>query len=318
MKLTLEGLSAQLAERLLPVYLVSGDEPLLVGEATDAIRSRARALGYAERAVFFIERGAAVWDEIQQAAQALSLFSSRRIVEIRMSSGKPGTAGGAALRQLFAAAGADLMVLIVTGELDRDAQGAEWVQSAQELGAYLPIRTVERARLPQWLRSRFAAQGLAATDDAIALLAERSEGNLLAARAEIDKLALLYPAGATVSAADVEAGSADSARFDVFQLTDAVRTADCARALRVLSGLSAEGTEPPLVLWALTRELRNLQLRRDVAPRIPFVRLVARAGRADRTAKGLIAGDAWDELALLVVEMTGKRTLPLVRTGPDA
>jgi DNA polymerase III subunit delta len=312
-RLSLETLGTQLAQSLLPIYLVSGDEPLLVGEACDAIRARARVAGFSERLVFFIERTSAVWEEVRQAAQALSLFASSRIVEIRMAGGKPGSTGGAALRQLFEAAGADLMVLIVTGELDRDAQGADWVQSAQELGAYLPIRTVERARLPQWLRARFAAQGLAAADDAIALLAERSEGNLLAAQAEIEKLALLYAKGATVSAADVEAGSADSARFDVFQLAEAVRMADCARALRVLSGLSAEGCEPPLVLWAMTRELKGMQQRRDSAPRIPFVRLVARAGRADRAAKGLIAGDAWDELALLAVEMCGRRTLPLPR-----
>jgi DNA polymerase-3 subunit delta len=313
MRLSLEALGTHLAQSLLPIYLVSGDEPLLVSEASDAIRERARVAGFSERQVFFIERAAAVWEEVNQTAQALSLFATSRVVEIRMPGGKAGTTGGAALQRLFRSAGADLLVLIITGELDRDAQGADWVQSAQELGAYLPIRAVERSRLPQWLQSRFAAQGLAATDEAIALLAERSEGNLLAARQEIDKLALLLPAGATVSAADVEAGSADSARFDVFQLTDAVRAADPARALRVLSGLNAEGTEPPLILWALSRELKGMQQRGASLPRIPFARLAARAGRADRTAKGLLAGDAWDELALLAVEMCGRRTLPLPR-----
>jgi DNA polymerase-3 subunit delta len=312
-RLSLEALSTHLAQSLLPIYLVSGDEPLLVDEASDAIRTRSRMAGFSERLVFFIERSAAVWEEVKQAAQALSLFASSRLIEIRMPGGKPGTTGGAALLQLFRAAGADLMVLIVTGELDRDAQSAEWVHSAQELGAFLPIRPVERSRLPQWLRSRFAAQGLTATDEAIALLAERSEGNLLAARQEIDRLALLLPKAATVSVAEVEAGTADSARFDVFQLTDAVRASDPARALRVLSGLSAEGTEPPLVLWALSRELKGMQQRGGSAPRIAFARLVTRAARADRAAKGLIAGDSWDELALLAVEMCGRRTLPLPR-----
>jgi DNA polymerase-3 subunit delta len=317
-KLSLEELSTHLAQSLLPIYLLSGDESLLVAEAGDAIRAQARIAGFSERQVFFIERSAAVWEEISREAQALSLFASSRIVEIRMPGGKPGVAGAAVLKRLFEAAGSDLLVLIVTGELDRDARDADWVYGAQQRGAYLPVRTVERARLPQWLRSRFAAQGLGATDDAIALLAERSEGNLLAARQEVDKLALLLPRGATVSAAQVEAGSADSARFDVFQLTDAVRGADPTRALRVLSGLSAEGSEPPLILWALCREIKAMQLRSGGSSRIPFARLVARAARADRMAKGLSTGDAWDELALLVVEMTGKRTLPLVRTGPDA
>ena len=319
MRLTLEGLSAQLAERLLPVYLVSGDEPLLVAEAGDAIRARARSLGYAEREVFFIERSSAVWDEVRQAAQALSLFASRRIVELRMPGGKPGVTGAAALLRLFRAAGDDLLVMIISNALERETQGSEWVQAVQQRGAWLPIRSVERARLPQWLRSRFAAAGLTAASEALALLAERSEGNLLAARQEIDKLAMLLPRGASVGVADVAAGSADSARFDVFQLGEAVRGGDAARALRILGGLRAEGAEPVLVLWSLVRELRAQQA--GAAPagrgpqRLPFARLALRAGRADRMAKGLSPGDAWDELALLAVELTGLRSLPLVQAA---
>lgn len=319
MKLTLEGLRAQLAERLLPVYLVSGDEPLLVGEAADAIRERARTAGFTEREVFFIERGTAVWDGVQQAAQALSLFAARRIVELRMPGGKPGVSGGAALQRLFAAAGEDLLVLVITAKLERDTQAAEWVRAAQQRGAWLPIWPVERARLPQWLRARFAAAGLAASDEALALLAERSEGNLLAARQEVDKLSLLLARGAVVSLADVAAGSADSARFDVFQLGEAVRAGDAERALRILGGLAAEGSEPVLVLWALVRELHAQQAGGPPVgarvSRLPWARLVARAGRADRMAKGLSAGDPWDELALLAVELTGLRTLPLLRAA---
>jgi len=312
-KLSLDSLGSHLSQTLLPIYLISGDEPLLVSEAGDAIRARARSNGFTERQVFFIERAASVWQDINQESQALSLFATNRIVEIRMPGGKPGIAGAAALLRLFQAAGPDLLVLIVTGALERDTQGAEWVNAAQQRGAYLPIRSVDRATLPRWLQSRFAANGLKPTEEALALLAERSEGNLLAARQEIDKLALLLPAGAAVSASDVEAGSADSARFDVFQLTEAIRSGDAARALRVLGGLAAEGTEPPLLLWALVRELRGMQARAASAPRLPFARLTARAARADRMAKGLSAGDAWDELALLAVEMTGRRTLPLLR-----
>lgn len=320
MKLTLENLSAQLAERLLPVYLVSGDEPLLVGEASDAIRARARARGFAEREVFFIERSSAVWDEVRQAALALSLFTSRRIVEIRMPGGKPGVTGAAALLRLFEAAGEDLLVVIIADKLERETQASEWVQALQRRGAWLPIWPVERARLPEWLRARFAAAGLTANSDALALLAERSEGNLLAARQEIDKLAMLLPRGATVSVAEVAAGSADSARFDVFQLGEAVRSADAARALRILGGLRAEGAEPVLVLWSLVRELRAHQAAApsDASVRaqgLPFARLAMRAGRADRMAKGLSAGDPWDELALLAVELTGLRSLPLVRAA---
>jgi DNA polymerase III subunit delta len=320
MKLTLEGLGGQLAGRLLPIYLVSGDEPLLVAEATDAIRARARALGFTEREVFFIERSSAVWDEIRQAAQSLSLFSSRRMVEIRMPGGKPGIAGAAVLLQLFQAAGEDLLVLIIADKLERETQSSEWMQALQQRGAWLPIWPVERSRLPQWLRSRFAAAGLTAAPDALALLAERSEGNLLAARQEIDKLAMLLPRGATVSVAEVAAGSADSARFDVFQLGEAVRAGDAARALRILGGLRAEGTEAMLVLWSLARELRAQQSSAPAGARgrtqgLSFARLAMRAGRVDRMGKGLSDGNPWDELALLAVELTGLRTLPLVKAA---
>jgi DNA polymerase-3 subunit delta len=317
LKLTIEGLGAHLTEQLLPVYLVSGDELLLVGEAADAIRARARAADFSERQIFFVERSGSVWEDIRQAAQALSLFSANRIVEIRLPSGKPGTSGAAALLRLFEAAGPDLLILIVTGQLERETQSAEWVQVAQKRGAWLPIRTVDRTRLPQWLQTRFAAAGLKPSQDAIALLAERSEGNLLAARQEIDKLALLLPPGASVTLSEVAAGSADSARFDPFALTEAIRASDAARALRVLDGLRAEGTELPLLLWVVVRELRALQARGTDGVRLPFARLAARAGRADRMAKGLAAGDAWDELALLAVEMTGRRSLPLVRSSPQ-
>jgi DNA polymerase-3 subunit delta len=317
-KLTLEGLERHLAGQLLPIYLVSGDEPLLVAEACDAIRARARAANFTERQVFFIERGNAIWEEVNREAQSLSLFALNRMVEIRMPGAKPGTTGAAALLRLFEAAAADLLVLIITGQLERETQGSEWVQALQQRGAYLPIRTVDRSRLPQWLQARFAAAGLSATADAIALLAERSEGNLLAARQEIDKLALLLPPGASVSLADVAASSADSARFDAFQLAEAVRQADARRALRILGGLKAEGTEAVLVLWALVREMRALQPRNAIASRVPLARLSARASRVDRTAKGLAQGDPWDELALLVVEMTGRRSLPLLKAAPYA
>jgi DNA polymerase-3 subunit delta len=321
MKLSYDSLGARLAERLLPVYLVSGDEPLLVGEAADAIRARARQSGYAEREVFFIERSSSpVWDNVRQAAQALSLFAARRLVEIRMPGGKPGVAGAAVLLKLFEAAGDDLLVLVITAKLERETQGAEWVQAAPQRGGWLPVWAVERAQLPQWLRTRFSAVGLSAADDALALLAERSEGNLLAARQEVDKLAMLLPRGARVSVADVAAGSADSARFDVFQLGEAVRNGEAARALRILGGLQAEGTEALLALWSLAKELRAQQAAassgaRARSQRLPFARLTLRAGRADRMAKGMSTGDPWDELALLAVELTGLRSLPLVRAG---
>jgi DNA polymerase-3 subunit delta len=314
MKLTLDSLPAQLQQRLLPAYLVSGDDPLRVGEACDLIRARARAAGFSERAVFFIERSGSVWDEAQQAAQSLSLFAERRTIEIRLPTGKAGVAGGAALQRLLAAAGDDLLLLVITGKLERETAGSEWVRALEARGAWLPVWPMTRAQLPAWLRQRARAAQLSMDEEAATMLAERCEGNLLAAQQEIDKLALLLPRGGRAGAAEVAASSAESARYDVFQLGEAVRNADAARALRIIGGLQAEGTEPPLVLWALLRELRSLQP--GERARAPVARLIARAARADRLAKHLQSGgDAWDELMLLAVELTGVRTLPLLRVG---
>lgn len=311
MKLALERLDADLAEQLRPAYLVSGDEPLLVGEAVDAIRAAARAGGFTERLVFFIERGGGAWEDVLSAAQALSLFAERRIIEVRLPSGKAGTAGAAALARLIEASGEDLLSLMVTGRLDRDVLSAPWVQQVQARGAWLPIWPVDRARLPQWLRARFARAGLGASPEALELLAERSEGNLLAARQEIDKLALLLPRGARVELPDVLAGSADSARFDVFRLGEAVRAGEAGRALRILESLRAEGGETVLVLWALLREVRG----GPPATRASRLRLLRRALRTDRMIKGLLEGDPWDELAALTSEASGGPTLPLLRAA---
>jgi DNA polymerase-3 subunit delta len=328
LRLQPDTLAAQLEQRLLPVYLISGDEPLQAGEAADAVRAAARARGFSERAVHFIERSGGVsWEDILQSAQSLSLFASRRIVEIRIPSGKLGNEGAMLLR-LLEAAGDDLLVLILSGRIDGGAKTPAWAQAAEQRGAWVPVRPIEAGRLPAWLRGRLKAAGLEATDEAIALLVARTEGNLLAARQEVERLALLLPGG-RVGAADVAGSVGDSTRFTVFNLGDAVAAADAARALRVLAGLRSEGEEAVLVTWVLLRELHALEAeargisdpaamrRRGWAPArvrrpaLPFAELTRRAARADRMAKGAAQGDAWDELALLATELCGVRALPL-------
>jgi DNA polymerase-3 subunit delta len=318
LKLTADSLPTHLRERLLPAYLVSGDEPLLAGEAADAVRARARAAGFTEREVHLIER-AGDWEEVRGAARSLSLFGARRVFEIRLG-GKAGAAGNAALLGLLEAHDPDTLFLILTPRLDREAQGADWVRAVEAHGAWVQIWPVDAARLTGWLRGRARQLELEASDAALELLAERTEGNLLAAHQELGKLALLA-GGAAVTPEMVLASVADSARFDVFQLSEAVLSGAAARALRVLAGLRAEGTEATLVLWALTRALHDawstlggagggaqrgwqrqsaaLAEARRRAPHMPFTDLTAHAARADRVIKGRIAGNAWDELALL-------------------
>jgi DNA polymerase-3 subunit delta len=326
LKLTPDSLTPHLAQALLPAYLISGDEPLLAGEAADAVRARARAAGFTERNVHFIER-AADWNDVRASCASLSLFGARRVVEVRLATARPGAAGNETLPALLGADDPDTLLLVLTPRLDREAQSAEWVRAIETRGAWVQVWPVDTKHLAGWLRGRARRLGLEVNDEALALLAARTEGNLLAAHQELSKLALLAP-GKALTSDGVLASVADSARFDVFQLGEAVLAGDSARAQRVLTGLRAEGTEPTLALWALTRALRDtwgaLQgggpagwqrqsaalaqaLRR--APRLSFAALAQRASRADRMIKGRLDGDAWDELALLAADMCGERAL---------
>lgn len=335
MKLTPDSLAAHLTNTLLPAYLISGDEPLLAGEAADAVRERARGAGYSEREVHFIER-AADWDDVRASGANMSLFGARRVVEIRMHSGKPGVAGGAALVSLLKAKDPDTLYLILAPRLDRDAQGAEWLRTLDGVGAWVQVWPVDAQRLTGWLRGRCRRLGLEVTDEALELLAARTEGNLLAAHQELTKLALVAP-GVRITAETVLASVADSARYDVFQLGESVLAGETARALRMLAGLRAEGTEPTLVLWSLTKSLRDtwsaqaaggrppawqrpaaaaaLAQAQRRAPRLSFRDLARRAARADRMIKGRLAGDAWDELTLLAGEICAQPAMPRLKVA---
>jgi DNA polymerase-3 subunit delta len=332
LKLTADSLASQLAHTLLPAYLVSGDEPLQAGEAADAIRARARAAGFTEREVYFIER-ASDWDAVRGSAANLSLFGSRRVVELRLASGKPGVAGNTALLALLKVRDPDTLWLIRAPRLEREAHSAEWVRALEAQGGWVQVWPVDAARFAGWLKGRARSLGLQLDAGALELLAARTEGNLLAAQQELMKLALLSSGGA-VSAEALLAAVADSARFDVFALGEAALGGETPRALRILAGLRAEGTEPTLVLWALTKAVRDIwnargggearapawqrqaaalaQAQRR-APRLSFRRLVRRATRADRMIKGRLSGDAWDEMALLATELCAPAafTLPL-------
>jgi DNA polymerase-3 subunit delta len=325
LKVKTELLVAHLRERLLPVYLISGDDPLLSGEAVDAVRARARASGFTERDVHFMDRGGD-WDAVLASVASMSLFAERRIVEVRLPTGRPGVTGNRVLKRVIESAGAETLLLILTGRLDREAAGSEWVRAAEEHGASVAVWPIARAAFPEWLQSRARTLGLSVAPDALALLAERTEGNLLAAAQELAKLALLALDG-RVDAAAVLASSTDSSHFDVGELDRALTQADGTRALRVLAGLRAEEVELPLVLWAAVKALHAVlaadagtapprggygfsgapprRRRMGAAP----AALVARAARADAMAKGRLRGDAWDELALLAADLCGNRAL---------
>lgn len=335
MKLSLDTFPTHLRQaRLAPAYLLSGDEDLLVAEAADALRAAARQAGYTEREVHFPER-VSDWGDIAAGAGSMSLFGDRKILEVRFS-GKAGKEGGAVLQRLIEMAGEDTLLLVITPRLDPATQSTAWVKALEARGAWLPIWEITPRQLEPWLAARARQAGLDLTPAALSLLAVRVEGNLLAAQQEIEKLRLLLPAGRVDEQAILEAVTS-SARYDVFTLGEAVLQGDAQRALRVLAGLRGEGVEPTLVLWSITRELRNLwSLRRGEDParrpgprlppsqlaalerarpraaKLPYARLSSRALRVDRMIKGRLAGDPWNELALLCAEFCGLRP---VRAG---
>lgn len=310
MKVAPEALPAQLSRGLAPVYLLSGDEPLLVDEAADQVREKARAAGFTDRDVHFIDRGSG-WGDVRAGANNLSLFGTRRLIELRMPTGRPGTAGSGVIVELIERGDPDTLVLILTERLDRDAQGAAWVRAVEARGVWMNAWPVGRDKMPAWLESRARRAGLAFDPAALALLADRTEGNLLAAQQEIERLALTLR-GATVGVAELAASVATSARYDVFTLGEAARAGQAARSLRVLEGLRAEGVEAALVLWALLREMRRAMQGGSRHARRDFPRLVERAARADRAIKGRLQANAWDELAFLVLDLCGTR-FPLPR-----
>jgi len=325
-RLSPDQLSGALERGLKRVYLVSGDEPLTVGECADAIRAAARAAGYADRTVFFIERGFS-WDELHHATQALSLFADRRLFELRMPSGKPDK-GAQVLLDIATEPPPDVLTLIVTDKLDRKASEAPWVRAVEKHGAWIPVWPVSAEALPAWLERRAAIRGLTLEASAARVIIERVEGNLLAAKQELEILALLAQGG-IIDEALVMRTVGDSARYDVFQLAEAAAAGDAARALRVLTGLRGEGAEPTLILWALVRELRGLWQARERdrlgsnggggwnqaakpspralrrAGKMPLAALLQEAARVDRTIKGILPGDSWSSIVSLTMGMAG-------------
>ena len=327
MRLTADELQTSLAKGLVGIYLVSGDEPLLVDEAADTIRAAARAAGHADRSVFFIGRNYA-WDDLRQASQAMSLFAERRLFELRMPGGKPDK-GAELLIDMATRPPPDVITLIITGKLDQKLRDAPWARAVDKHGICVPIYSVDGAALPGWLRARAAALHADMEPEAAQLIVERVEGNLLAAKQELEKLALLAN-GERISADLVLRSVGDSARYNVFQLGIAAAGGDGERALRILLGLKNEGVEPTLILWALVRELRGLWQARERlrtrsnsrgtgwhqaatptpqalarSPRLPLAQLLRQAHQTDRVVKGSAGGDPWTALIGLTAGLAG-------------
>ncbi len=239
MKLSVEDLPRHLAKGLAPLYVIHGEALLLSIEAADTIREAARAAGYDEREVLIVEQGFK-WSELRNSAQSLSLFSSRKLVELRIPTGKPGVEGAQAIQDYCGQLNSDTVTVVTLPKLDKTGQNSKWFTALAEHGVVIATEGIALNALPEWIAGRLQRQGQSADMDTLRFLAERVEGNLLAAFQEIQKLALLFPAGA-LSFEQVKDAVMDVARYDVFKLSEAMLAGDAARYARILDGLRAEG-----------------------------------------------------------------------------
>jgi DNA polymerase-3 subunit delta len=334
MQVRAEDLRDHLQRGVKALYVIHGDEPLLALEAGDAVRAAAREAGASEREIFVAEGGFR-WDAFLAANANRGLFGDRKLVDLRIPSGRPGVEGGKALEAYAANPNPDNVTLVTLPRLDRAAQSSAWFEALAGAGVTVAVYPVERDALPAWIAARMKRHRQRASRETLAFLADSCEGNLLAARQEIEKLALLLPEG-ELDAGAVERAIADVARYDVFQLSEAWLAGDATRVLRILSVLQAEGDAPVPAIWQLAEDVHAIAAVhtqvRDGTPLSSAIRNVRVWGKRqtaleravnrvapasvpalllslanlDALSKGLGSGDAWDALADVALALCGK------------
>ena len=340
-KLRPEQLSAALQGALAPIYIVSGDEHLLVQETCDLIRHASKIQGYESRELYHVDPSFD-WGTLHYASQSLGLFAEKKFIELRLT-GKFNDPGRKALVEYSENPPADTVLLIVAPKLERNQLSSKWFTRLEKASRFIQIWPITAKQLPRWIDQRAQSLRLQLSRDAVALLASRVEGNLLAAAQELEKLSLL-DAGRTIDVDTMAQAVADSARYDVFTLVDRALQGDSLGATRVLSGLKGEGTEVIALLWALAREIRTLlQLEHDISSGKNFqtsarrlgiwdsrqalvenglrrlsksqLQLLLRlAGQTDRAAKGMHRADPWDNCLELVLILSGVNSLSVAST----
>jgi DNA polymerase-3 subunit delta len=338
MKITFNNLDTHLASSLKPVYIVSGDEPFQVQQAILKIRDTAKEQGYINRELLFVEKGFS-WLDFSMSNDSLSLFAEKKLLELRMPTGKPGKDGGKILSEYCENISSDTLLLIVTDKLDSKTALTKWYKSLSNVGVTVTVWPIEGAALRNWLQDRLKLRGLKASSDSLQILLDRIEGNLLAADQEIEKLSLLCPMG-ELTVDIVEQSVADSARYDIFKLVDEALNANKINVSRILYALKAEGITPILIIWSLSRDIRTLlkikmsldkggsieaefrqhriwdkrkillsnALKRH--SRTSLQALLRKANKTERIIKGNEMGNLWDELLQLSLGIAGLRYLP--------
>lgn len=332
MKLAPGSLHTHLQGPLAPLYLLHGSAPLLVIEAGDAIRSAAREQGIHERETLVVGKGFR-WEQLFLASGNISLFGDRKLIDLRIPGGKPGRDGSEALQRYVQQPANDQITVISLPEIDWAVRKSTWFKALENAAVVLELNTPERNALPDWIAQRLARQQQQADADTLNFIADHVEGNLLAAHQEILKLGLLHPPG-SLTLGDVQSAVLNVARYDLSTLRQAMLEGDAGRSMRILDGLRAESAPPPLLLWMLSNELRQLAtLRSGLDARRPAnllfkelrifdaarqrelgnaarrlsVRAVhaalLHAARVDRIVKGIGEGDFWDECLILVMRI---------------
>ncbi len=335
MKVKAEQLANRLSDTIQPVYLITGDEPLLSEECCDLLRTHFKQQGFTEREVLHVD-GGFKWEYLLECANALSLFAERKVIELRLGSAKLSKQASEMLRQYLASPSPDNVLLIIADKLDGSSKKSAWFKAIDNQGMIVELWPIEANQLPHWIRQRAAQIGLQLDEEAVALLTDRIEGNLLAAKQELQKLALLYP-DRQVTADDVIDAVSDSSRYDIYGLTEAALLGQGARCNKILQVLRQDGTEAPIVLWAVVREVRALynihlgqaggmsfdslcqrekiwgkrkpQLGR-AAQRIrlsALEQLMHDCGEVDKIIKGAAQGDPWVLLSSICMQLSGVR-----------
>ncbi len=335
-KLRPEQLSAALNKSIAPIYIVTGDEPLLIQETCDAIRAAARKAGFIERDLYHCDAHFE-WTQVLASANSMSLFADKKIIELRISNGKPSDKGKV-LQEYAQAPSNDNLLLIITDKLDKDATKTKWFTALEQQGVHIQHWSITPENLPHWINQRLKQAGLQADGNAVDLLASRIEGNLLAAVQEIEKLKLLA-SGNIVSMELMASVVADSARYDLFGLSDKALQGDASAAVKTLHGLKAEGTDAIAILWALTRDIRSLvQISLAMAQGKNFEmsarqagvwdkkqplfkialnrikpaqlqQMLRKANGIDKAVKGMRNAEPWDELLDLLLNLAGVQSL---------
>ena len=329
------NLSQHLQKQLSTFYTVYGEEPLLVIEAADLIRTKAHMNGYIEREIFTIDSQFKKSD-LSLKSNSLSLFGEQRLIDIRVPSGKPGKEGGKAIEDYCCSLPPDTLTLVTLPKIDKQGKTTKWFKALENIGPMISVSLVELSQLPNWISQRLSIQNQETDPDTLQFFAEKVEGNLLAADQEIKKLALLYPPG-TLSFTQIKDAVLEVARYDIFKLSEAMVAGEIARFILVLRGLQGEGTSVPFILTILTAQIRSLIIiRKGLDSGKPYTQLMKEAkvwgdrqnimenttkrvglkllvqallhaAKIDKISKGVTKGDAWDELEQLGLHFTFKK-----------